>query len=496
MKKAIVILLQVLGTAVCSAQYFHFNRTYFEDNFDTTYAFSHVAIIDEFIYAQGVGIASSINMKSNIKFNMDGDIIAIYDHENLTPDDRPTRNETLFTNDSVYIICPDRYSNCLNQMPTMTCFTLQNEVIWEKDFIEWEDCDQEMYINARKLLRISDTSFVFISLMRPYQENYLSQFRFTEMNFDGDILNDYISNSPLWIGFSFTEAYRYADNYILVGSGVVLGDTCIGNPSDCPDGRAGTLLNEDGTLQLVYSKCIENFDVNEQTHEMRSLKLNISDWSIIYDYPIAFPVFDAGLLSSAAGFTDFINDPNGGYIGLFYYYNSSAAIGFQNCVIKLESNGNLDWINLYFSPIGFNHSGLVDISCTPDGGYVAAGSSAGFDQDVYVERAWLLKIDACGYEQPSGCPEVVGIEGDGRHPKPVEGSFPVWPNPFHTQLKAVLPPTATRVFISDATGRIVFEENIYYPRQEWNLSMLSDGVYVMSVELESGMMVSERIVKR
>jgi hypothetical protein len=158
--------------------------------------------------------------------------------------------------------------------------------------------------------------------------------------------------------------------------------------------------------------------------------------------------------------------------------------------------GNLEWWNEYAPPgsIPSDSYILPSILEASDGGFLATGVYINFTTES--QKIWHLKIDACGYEQPSGCPEVVGIEGDGRHPEPVEGSFPVWPNPFHTQLKAVLPPTATRVFISDATGRIVFEENIYYPRQEWNLSMLSDGVYVMSVELESGMMVSERIVKR
>jgi hypothetical protein len=39
-------------------------------------------------------------------------------------------------------------------------------------------------------------------------------------------------------------------------------------------------------------------------------------------------------------------------------------------------------------------------------------------------------------------------------------------------------------------------EKVIYPYQTWNLSMLSDGVYVMSVKLKSGQVISERIVKR
>ncbi len=57
-----------------------------------------------------------------------------------------------------------------------------------------------------------------------------------------------------------------------------------------------------------------------------------------------------------------------------------------------------------------------------------------------------------------------------------------------------VPPS--RLLIFDSSGRIVLEEKVFYPNQTWNLSWLSDGVYVMSVELKSGQVISERIVKR
>ncbi len=506
MKTLSLLLIQVLGVALCNAQYLYFNKIAYDNNWDTAYRYFNVTEIDGFYYGQAVGIESGSNMKCNIKLDHEGNILQVYSSPNLYNDYSARRRDTFFLNDSTYFICPTRTASCFNQMPRMTCFTLQNEIIWEKDFAEWEDCDQELFINPQKLLRISDTSFMFISMFRPYQQNPPTQFRFTEMNFEGEIISDHISTSTLWAYFSLNEVHRYGDNYILLGSDVncgdydiniiktdlqgnVLSDTCIGNPYDCPDGSAGTYINTDGTMQLVYARCLENFSVFEQTHEMRSIKLNIDDWSIVYDYPIPFSIFDVGLLSSSIGFTDFILDPDGGFAGLFYYYSPLASIQYEACVLKLNSDGTFDWINVYQPPNGFGNATLVDIEATSDGGFLAVGSCNDF-APTFVERGWALKIDNCGYEEPSGCPPVTGIEEFN------DSNIQCWPNPFLSQLKALLPQNAERVFITDATGRIVLEEKVFYPNQTWNLSSLSEGVYVMIVELESGQVISERIVKR
>ncbi len=508
MKKAIVILLQVLGAAACSAQYFHFNNVYYNNTSDTAYSFYHVEIINDFIYAQGTGILDGAYTVSNLKFDMDGQLLDVFNDVPPLLDYASDKLNYLFKNDSTYLICPTRFGSCTNQMPRMRGYNLQNEMLWEKDFAEWEDCSQELYINPQKLLRISDTSFVFISLMRPYQDNPPSKYRFTEMNFEGEILNDYISTSSLWAYFTLTEVYKYNDNYILVGvdvncgdydiniiktdlQGNVLSDTCIGNPNNCGDGSAGTYLNDDGTMQLVYGRCIENFDTQSSTYAMHSMKLNISDWSTVYDYPIAFPEFDNGLLSSGPNFRDFTKDPFGGYIGVFYYYNPFAPTTFPSYAIKIKADGTLDWLNNYAPPSDYYMTLLEDIASTPDGGFAAGGSCSRFEP-AFVERAWLLKIDACGYEQPSGCPPTVGVNEF----QMSDSKFQIWPNPFHHQLKAVLPQNAQRVFISDAMGRIVFEERVFYPNQTWSLGWLSDGVYMMNVELENGQKIAQRIVKQ
>jgi hypothetical protein len=51
------------------------------------------------------------------------------------------------------------------------------------------------------------------------------------------------------------------------------------------------------------------------------------------------------------------------------------------------------------------------------------------------------------------------------------------------------------VRLYDQTGREVLEEKVYYPNQEWNVSALERGVYVLEVVREEGGVDSKRVVK-
>ncbi len=187
---------------------------------------------------------------------------------------------------------------------------------------------------------------------------------------------------------------------------------------------------------------------------------------------------------------DIVKGQDGGYLGLYEIGSAEDGLGDAHALlIKVDENLQEEWHRFYYPPNApANAHGLpFDIEPTPDGGYVIGGGVLNSN-----EALWIIKIDNCGYEVENGCPEFEGIDESLAEPVAVK----LWPNPFQTQLKALLPQNATRIFISDATGRIVFEESVFYPNQTWNLSSLSDGVYVINVELESGITVSERIVKR
>jgi hypothetical protein len=126
---------------------------------------------------------------------------------------------------------------------------------------------------------------------------------------------------------------------------------------------------------------------------------------------------------------------------------------------------------------------------TPDGGYMCTGTT--FDNSNQLH--WLLKIDNCGYEQPSGCPAVVSTDDEETK---ISSDIQLWPNPCHNILKAVLPVDAASVRLYDQTGRVVLAEKVYYPNQQWDVSGLERGVYVLEVVREDGGTLTKKIVKR
>jgi hypothetical protein len=161
-------------------------------------------------------------------------------------------------------------------------------------------------------------------------------------------------------------------------------------------------------------------------------------------------------------------------------------VAICGCVMEMDWEDNLEWLNFYDPDVGALEI-LFSIVETPDGGYVATGVT--YPSEI-EQKQWAIKIDACGYEEPNGCPPVVSINESEK----IE--MQIWPNPFHSSLKAILPVNAEWIIITDGTGRRVKEERIYYPHQQWNLSDLENGVYILNVVLEDGRVVARRVVKQ
>jgi hypothetical protein len=73
-----------------------------------------------------------------------------------------------------------------------------------------------------------------------------------------------------------------------------------------------------------------------------------------------------------------------------------------NYITKFSSTGELIWQQSYasddFGAPYYSNTSLLDLIQTPDGGYLGTGVS----YNDYLQKHWLLKIDACGYEEPSG----------------------------------------------------------------------------------------------
>jgi Secretion system C-terminal sorting domain len=257
-----------------------------------------------------------------------------------------------------------------------------------------------------------------------------------------------------------------------------------GNPDNCYDLAPGIVKMPNGNVLMLYSKCLTQTWINESTVEFHAMEINTNSMSIVNDVVLDLGSIDDGIIGQLDVFR-LIKNPFGGYLA-YVQAVSSGGVDLVQHLLKLDDNLQVEWLQPYHTDLESDLESIIEVISTSDGGYLATGES--LDD---LQRQWVFKIDACGYELPSGCPATVGVSEQAKNL-----AMQVWPNPFSTQLKASLPQSAQSVSISDATGRIVFKENIYFPNQTFNLSWLADGMYLFNVQCSDGRVLGERIVKK
>jgi hypothetical protein len=159
-------------------------------------------------------------------------------------------------------------------------------------------------------------------------------------------------------------------------------------------------------------------------------------------------------------------------------------------LLKLNENFEVEWERLIRSGVdGFFTSSMLHECMDRSiifGGGLQTSSNSSYASDYFI------KLDACGYMVPSDCPEFVSVaDGEIRQ----EG-FRLWPNPGTGAVDAIVPFNARRLQVVDASGRCVYTEDLYYPRQTWQLTHLPNGVYTFIVHTEDGRKHHQRWVKQ
>ncbi len=505
MKTLFLGVLLSAGTSVC-AQYTHFNLI-FENETGSGFDFSyHITQIGDTIES----ITQSSNDAQLGAKIRSVDVAGSMLENNFYPSQfyfvggTQLGNSVLDINSDSFILLNTIMDECQTPRPYLQCIQKSGGMLWEQAFNDWiTTCDQPIFYNPVTILHYGLESFMIICLVRPDQENSLTQLRFTIFGFDGEFISDNIVSATEWPYFYLTSANQINSTLVLSGNGTicntydiqvvktdlqgnVIQSNCFGNQEwQQSEPICGGVLDTEGNQVIMYSRC-ENYQwVGEIEAKLHVLKVDSDDLSAIYDNPIDFDVFDNGLISTGAIFTAVKEVPQGGYVGTFYYYEPTYQY-IHAGILKVTYDGQLDWVKLYSPPNDFEFNALYDITPTPDGGFAATGISS----NNLTQKHWLLKIDSCGYEQPSGCPAVISVE------EQTDTKVQLWPNPFHNLLKAVLPQDAKRVFITDMTGRIVFEEKLFYPNQHFDLSRIERGAYLLNVVCEDGRIIGQRIVKQ
>lgn len=511
MNKLIMMLACLSAAHMGCTQYVHWNYEYLEDPLQNS-PYS-VFLRDSVYYSLGYltpGVAART-------IDLQGNILQTATYQLSYPfflSHFGNKNESVLEvgDDFIVINTP---SNCGsdNFHFCMTKFNDELDTLWSKRY-NWlvpSDCDSLRNIGMQGEAVINDSVFVAIALMRAgsWTTPDSNAVAYLHFDFEGNLLQyyekqnshldeppiqsadglRYIGNNELlqWgIGRPLLpgKLYDYQEEVCVVKTdleGNIIDSLHFGNPNYNEQGSALELLSDNKAI-LFYQYTIyeSGFPQWLRETEPRAVLIELTDLSVIWHVTLDTDFFDDYF---AARYRDALVTSDGKFVACFGTGTQSQN-GQLAGILKVDANGELEWCNHYYYPGGENGgANLFSIVEAPDGGYVGTGQSGSNNQ-------WLLKIDACGYEEPSGCPPVVGVA---EQAKP---TMQVWPNPFTTTLKANLPNNAQSMYLTDATGRVVFSEKVFYPKQEWDLSKLADGVYVMNVTLESGMTVSERIVKR
>ncbi len=266
-----------------------------------------------------------------------------------------------------------------------------------------------------------------------------------------------------------------------------------GNPTQS-DGRCSSVQLPNGNVVLCY---VYSYSYNPGNYAY-DLDLHFMEFDPTTMLPV--PNSDVNVQND---FTDdlvyiFVPEdltatPDGGFLALMNFdFPENGDYGEQPIMMKVDSSFQLEWMKSYLPPVDTYQSYLLDVECTPDGGFIATGNF--FTAVVNTQRHWLLKIDACGEVQDIGC--FVGID-EGRHPSAQQkGLFQIAPNPATNQVSISSNQEFESITIRDITGKSVYTStmNNHGLQTQVDVSMLAAGLYLIEVDFGKGVIGAQRLV--
>jgi hypothetical protein len=523
------LVFAVSSCVICHAQYIHFNNTY--ESWQGGSSQINIDTINGHYITFGIGSYFSFEYR---KIWHNGE--SFLNEDISTPlfqtgwgatgtDVYLIKNSTIVTSSMSFAL-----PNCSSTLipGCMAMDTLFN-VLWSHQFSDWIICDTLDGQNT-SISTVDDTSFVMLSTL-VYNNGEISPdsmgWRITRMRYsDGAVLENHRFMSP-YASYDIRQV-RYSNGYYFVlgemrptngtfsnpsdiqnllcrvnfdGSNLL--ELQFGNPDVCYENEPQMRVLPNGDIALSYELCHDQHP--EATSpwpyrhsEPRLAFIDHETFTPYMDISYELPYMDLwnlGLYTSAM-----LVDSEGKILIVEHtwnqdstYFNTTNMINNIGHIIRFNPDGTVDWHyqytpNVLSSDEFYDAPTLYDIIQTSDGGYIGTGTAYHEGQKLH----WLLKIDNCGYEQPSGCPAVVSTDEEAK----ISSDIQLWPNPCHNILKAVLPVDAVSMRLYDQTGRVVLEEKVYYPNQEWNASALERGVYVLEVVREDGGTLTKKIVKQ
>jgi hypothetical protein len=528
--KSLLFVIVVLCFIQANSQYVYFNNTY--QSWQGGSGQINVDMLSNYYITFGIGGYYGFEYR---KIGYNG--ISFENADISTPFRQSgwgaTGTDVFIHKDSMIVTSSMSFSldDCASTfIPGCTLLDTSFNTLWTHEFPEWTICDT-VYGQNIGFAHVDDTSFVMLSDFA-YLNGETSPdsmgWRITRMRYsDGAVLENHRFMSP-YASYGLRQV-RYSNGYYFVlgemrptngtfsnppdlqnllcrvdfdGSNLL--ELQFGNPDVCYENEPQMRVLPNGDIALSYEKCLDQHP--EATSpwpyrhsEPRLAFIDHQTFTPYMDTSYELPLMDLwnlGLYTSAM-----LIDDQGKILVVEHtwnqettYFDLTNMISNIGHILRFNEDGTLDWHHQHTPPVVssdeyYDAPFIYDIIQTADGGYI--GTGVAFDQSQQLH--WLLKLDNCGYEQPSGCPAVVSTDDEETK---ISSDIQLWPNPCHNILKAMLPVDAASVRLYDQTGRVVLEEKVYYPNQEWNVSALECGVYVLEVVREEGGTLTNRIVKR
>ncbi len=328
---------------------------------------------------------------------------------------------------------------------------------------------------------------------------------FQEVNYAGDVIDThYVSGGDPGDSRDFGKIHHLSDDrLIILGNSVInqggggpfiqrtnlIGDIdqeiFIGTQPYGGAENFGAALIEEDIGEIIYFHAVPTYytmNFGYGYFDLKCARIGIDSLNIIEDLTIEIPEITDTTKFTGIGIREVLRGQDGGYvISVILQYQ-----GAYTLLIKLDDNLNLEWYR-YFYPINWNALTIaysMDITKTYDGGYALGG-----DVSIDGQPQWIVKIDACGYDAPSNCPPIVSVKEFAR------SEMRLWPNPVNHTLHLQLDSTPAQIRLTDITGRVLRLSTNHILVQEWDMSALPEGLYLMEVVFDSGVKIVERLVK-
>jgi hypothetical protein len=528
-KNNTLLLILLFIFKMSEAQYVYFNQNY--PGVDGASAHSKVFEQDNYYLSFG-GVLFTIGFEYR-KVTYDGNNLEnqIIETSSYQPNYAAIADQTYIQTPLGFVtsaVTQDNSCSPLTYAAGCQLFNEDFEQLWISTFPEWSVCDSVTNSNIGYTI-FDDTSFVMLSYFahqngQSFEPDSMG-WRITRINhYNGQAYESYRYVTP-YFAFSpkqiiFSEGYYFVSGYYIPfqgttsnpsdrqmmvykisAEGEIVGEMSLGNPDACYETEPYMLEMHDGKIAFFYEYCLDQFLTFTQAQSFNHMepRLAIIDPNTFEctDYTLTLPDMELWTLG-LANLCALQDNQNNLLINqqIYYYQGEEPDLAMPEphytIITKLTPEGEIIWQNEYLPSVTpddpYLPVAIYDMIQTTDGGYLGTGQA--FDQQTQLH--WLLKLDNCGYEQPSGCPAVVSTN---EH-ETENNTIQLWPNPCHNVLKGIIPTDAVAVRFIDQTGRVVMEEKVYYPNQQWDVSWLECGVYVLEVELADKRRTSAKLIRQ